>query len=139
MLSVDSHCYIILSFFFYIYGAPPDLHVPTPSFPTLRSSDLRRACDSFRASARPGLRASWRRRHGTGSARRRRLARAPRPGSRAPRGRRSEEYKSELQSIMRITYAVLCVKKKTNNEESTPYETNKIHRQDREKVNDGKT
>src|SRR3546814_3149634 len=30
------------------------------------------------------------------------------------RGRRSEEHMSELQSLMRISYAVFCVKKKTN-------------------------
>src|SRR3546814_5156728 len=28
---------------------------------------------------------------------------------------RSEEHTSELQSLMRISYAVLCLKKKTNN------------------------
>src|SRR3546814_3345481 len=30
-----------------------------------------------------------------------------------PRGRRSEEHTSELQSLMRISYAVFCLKKKT--------------------------
>src|SRR3546814_1574340 len=30
-------------------------------------------------------------------------------------GRRSEEHTSELQSLMRISYAVFCLKKKTNN------------------------
>src|SRR3546814_4126173 len=29
---------------------------------------------------------------------------------------RSEEHKSELQSLMRISYAVFCLQKKTNNE-----------------------
>src|SRR3546814_7644614 len=29
-------------------------------------------------------------------------------------GRRSEEHTSELQSLMRISYAVFCLKKKTN-------------------------
>src|SRR3546814_8637009 len=29
-----------------------------------------------------------------------------------PRGRRSEEHTSELQSLMRISYAVFCLKKK---------------------------
>src|SRR3546814_1129103 len=29
--------------------------------------------------------------------------------------RRSEEHTSELQSLMRISYAVFCLKKKTNN------------------------
>src|SRR3546814_8218252 len=31
----------------------------------------------------------------------------------APRSRRSEEHTSELQSLMRISYAVFCLKKKT--------------------------
>src|SRR3546814_8159661 len=32
---------------------------------------------------------------------------------RSARGRRSEEHTSELQSLMRISYAVFCLKKKT--------------------------
>src|SRR3546814_2344628 len=32
----------------------------------------------------------------------------------APRRARSEEHTSELQSLMRISYAVFCLKKKTN-------------------------
>src|SRR3546814_6744709 len=32
----------------------------------------------------------------------------------APRPARSEEHTSELQSLMRISYAVFCLKKKTN-------------------------
>src|SRR3546814_6736929 len=32
--------------------------------------------------------------------------------------RRSEEHTSELQSLMRISYAVFCLKKKTNNIQS---------------------
>src|SRR3546814_10443841 len=33
--------------------------------------------------------------------------------------RRSEEHTSELQSLMRISYAVFCLKKKTNNKYTT--------------------
>src|SRR3546814_6318308 len=33
---------------------------------------------------------------------------------------RSEEHTSELQSLMRISYAVFCLKKKKNNERKTP-------------------
>src|SRR3546814_6064398 len=33
--------------------------------------------------------------------------------------RRSEEHTSELQSLMRISYAVFCLKKKKNNTQST--------------------
>src|SRR3546814_3012837 len=32
---------------------------------------------------------------------------------------RSEEHTSELQSLMRISYAVFCLKKKTNNNQSS--------------------
>src|SRR3546814_10868608 len=32
-----------------------------------------------------------------------------------PKGLRSEEHTSELQSLMRISYAVFCLKKKKNN------------------------
>src|SRR3546814_4450191 len=42
----------------------------------------------------------------------------PRPARRAPR--RSEEHTSELQSLMRISYAVFCLKKKKK------YDTTKI-------------
>src|SRR3546814_2778925 len=43
----------------------------------------------------------------------RRTARlAPAQGTAAPVGRRSEEHTSELQSLMRISYAVFCLKKK---------------------------
>src|SRR3546814_6334073 len=34
---------------------------------------------------------------------------------------RSEEHTSELQSLMRISYAVFCLKKKKQNKKSTPY------------------
>src|SRR3546814_9870679 len=57
--------------------------------------------------------------------RRKRPARAPRPG-------RSEEHTSELQSLMRTSYAVFCLKKKKKkpkeqtiheeHEQSTPYQ-----------------
>src|SRR3546814_9662642 len=33
----------------------------------------------------------------------------------APQTKRSEEHTSELQSLMRISYAVFCLQKKTNN------------------------
>src|SRR3546814_13528950 len=50
----------------------------------------------------------------------RRILRAGRLAGPAPRlearpDRRSEEHTSELQSLMRISYAVFCLKKKTNN------------------------
>src|SRR3546814_10108450 len=36
---------------------------------------------------------------------------------------KSEEHTSELQSIMRISYAVFCLKKKHNNEDTYKYTT----------------
>src|SRR3546814_8376371 len=36
------------------------------------------------------------------------------------RGRRSEEHTSELQSLMRNSYAVFCLKKKTTQQEHRP-------------------
>src|SRR3546814_4151996 len=43
--------------------------------------------------------------------------------ARASRRRRSEEHTSELQSLMRISYAVFCLKKKTNRD-SNHYQNN---------------
>src|SRR3546814_1559946 len=39
------------------------------------------------------------------------------------RRRRSEEHTSELQSLMRISYAVFCLKKKTENQYYNSYST----------------
>src|SRR3546814_8078576 len=39
---------------------------------------------------------------------------------------RSEEHTSELQSLMRISYAVFCLKKKTNKKNATTYKTKPI-------------
>src|SRR3546814_4121857 len=39
---------------------------------------------------------------------------------------RSEEHTSELQSLMRISYAVFCLKKKNNNNKQTHKDTHKI-------------
>src|SRR3546814_2407167 len=105
-------------FFFYLHGGHLDLHVLTHSFPTRRSSDLRRwRCWS--TPVRPAPRRCWPA-HCTTTAARESLAAA-----RSARGRcrrccrwtmatrsRSEEHTSELQSLMRISYAVFCLKKK---------------------------
>src|SRR3546814_2181717 len=48
-----------------------------------------------------------------GGLRRRRSAPAGGPAAAPRRRRRSEEHTSELQSLMRISYAVFCLKKKT--------------------------
>src|SRR3546814_3250270 len=50
----------------------------------------------------------------------RRLVVAAQAGGRAqPPGRRAEEHTSELQSLMRISYAVFCLKKKITHKQHT--------------------
>src|SRR3546814_8764357 len=101
------HCLIICCFFVEGYGDHRDLHVLTHSFPTRRSSDL--------GATRPGFAVT--------------LDAAPTlPGIAAAlatieavlvtlldnsRQARSEEHTSELQSLMRNSYAVFCLKKIT--------------------------
>src|SRR3546814_5455764 len=43
-------------------------------------------------------------------------------------GERSEEHTSELQSLMRISYAVFCLKKKNHNKQKTHNQTRRITR-----------
>src|SRR3546814_6956167 len=43
------------------------------------------------------------------------------PSRRASRPRRSEEHTSELQSLMRISYAVFCLKKKNKTQQNNSY------------------
>src|SRR3546814_2038844 len=50
-----------------------------------------------------------------------------RPSQTTHHTRRSEEHTSELQSLMRISYAVFCLKKKTNTT-NTLYHTLDTHR-----------
>src|SRR3546814_5262161 len=51
-------------------------------------------------------------------------ARAARGAGRG--GHRSEEHTSELQSLMRISYAVFCLNKKTNNRSETTKPPSKL-------------
>src|SRR3546814_5689131 len=51
-------------------------------------------------------------------------ARSTRCSHRAWHGQRSEEHTSELQSLMRISYAVFCLKKKTKKTKNTTEEDN---------------
>src|SRR3546814_9865534 len=102
---------LVYYFFFYGFGDHRDLHVLTHSFPTRRASDLS-ACPASHS-------ACW-----SCSPRRRWPPRRPARNPRRSRGRRpttarSEEHTSELQSLMRNSYAAFCLKKKTN-------KTNKI-------------
>src|SRR3546814_2991044 len=88
-----SQLFLPYLFFFYSYGDHRDLHVLPHSFPTRRSSDLRQASGAAMAHPHPRL-----------------------PDGVRPEGldhlRRSEEHTSELQSLMRISYAVFCLKTK---------------------------
>src|SRR3546814_11695553 len=115
--------YVDYMFFFERYGDHRDLHVLTHSFPTRRSSDLENKGQERQDDARRQIEAANRpapeaerdqdreddRRH------------AEHMGQPVPR---SEEHTSELQSLMRISYAVFCLQKKTNKIIITPYITN---------------
>src|SRR3546814_12949448 len=101
----------MFNFFFYGYGDHRDLHVLTHSFPTRRASDLPVSVSRRR---QPGADGDQQRVHQlpiplppwrpaeVG----RRCAQSP------SLRRRSEEHTSELQSLMRTSYAVSCLKKK---------------------------
>src|SRR3546814_6859704 len=110
--------------FFVCYGDHRDLHGLSHSFPSRRSSDLAtpRSKVARSKAARPRLdRAeAW---LISGPTATRNLPPAPPSGSAAAWrsgttiplaiSRRSEEHTSELQSLMRLSYAVFCVKKQT--------------------------
>src|SRR3546814_9139036 len=49
------------------------------------------------------------------------------PGAASVAINRSEEHTSELQSLMRISYAVFCLKKKTKNEHRTNNKKHTLH------------
>src|SRR3546814_9934164 len=101
---------VLRVFFFEGYGDHRDLHVLTHSFPTRRSSDL---CSPLTVA---GAAAASRTLCGARSA----FPLNPRVGEPSTLrlsvravgvSRRSEEHTSELQSLMRISYAVFCLKK----------------------------
>src|SRR3546814_14639016 len=121
---------LILCFFCYMYADNLNLHILTHSFPTRRSSDLFLAPLTIRPTTR---RITKRSSHParmlttmtstTLSARNptwidRSASHGQKTGS-VTGGGRLEEHKSELQSLMRISYAVLCLKKKTYNNKKT--------------------
>src|SRR3546814_7343032 len=86
---------------------PPRSTRTTHSFPTRRSSDLN-ACWRCR------LHTSDRRSASLRASTRNKPFRAHSQLPPAFRNQRSEEHTSELQSLMRISYAVFCLKKKKN-------------------------
>src|SRR3546814_15970652 len=118
MLSLMFLCVWVVLCFFVCYGHPRDLHVLTHSFPTLRSSDLS-ASRSKTVVRSLSVDVSGTGRESIGPVDRQRgplssNARVSSNARRSSRVRRSEEHTSELQSLMRISYAVFCLKKKNN-------------------------
>src|SRR3546814_2470119 len=102
------------TFFFVIRRRPPrytrtDTLLPYTTL--FRSADARRLRPACDPAVRPGAGRIPHQR-GAGGAVRPRGARVP--GRVCGPGGRSEEHTSELQSLMRISYAVFCLKKKTN-------------------------
>src|SRR3546814_10180713 len=87
-----------------------------------RSAGCAPACSrpSSRTRSRPSRCTAWRARHRSN---RRTSGRSP-AAAQAGRSGRSEEHTSELQSLMRISYAVFCLKKK-NNKKKHDAKTNK--------------
>src|SRR3546814_13672090 len=100
----------LLCFFFLRIRRPPRSTRTDTLFPytTLFRSLLRR--NGFRSSARSTCAAFgiWNRRDNESAA------------------IRSEEHTSELQSLMRISYAVFCLKKKTIKNNHQPHKTKRI-------------
>src|SRR3546814_2188376 len=89
----------------------PDAAPPSPQgaglfYPAAQGKPSRLGADQLAGAVRGS---PARRRRGGALVRARRLTRQFR------RAHRSEEHTSELQSIMRISYAVFCLKKKTTN------------------------
>src|SRR3546814_8119358 len=115
-----------LFFFFSFIAHHLDLPVLTPSFPTRRSSVLSapRDCGGEPRSCRPAPsppRAGAAGPPPRAAARslRVRAVRACRPAHPRVRRDRSEEHTSELQSLMRQSYAVFCLKKKIKHTSNT--------------------
>src|SRR3546814_13560138 len=106
--SFYSRLFLSILFFFYLYSTNRDLHVLTHSFPTLRSSDL------FALRGTPNWVDYTRTLYATGSLVGAFAAGLPISDPVA----RSEEHTSELQSLMRISYAVICLKKKKYTEKT---------------------
>src|SRR3546814_9502773 len=109
-----------LYIFFKLYGYNRDLHVLTHSFPKRRASVLggrrvrkdprcRLSGRGRRRGSRRPPRDRWSRRGRKPSAK---PATKAAPARRVRTVKRSEEHTSELQSLMRISYAVFCLKKK---------------------------
>src|SRR3546814_1605103 len=109
----------MLCFFFECYGDHRDLHVLTHSFPTRRSSDLRVGAPLPDRLA--GVEQRVLQRLDALLHRGDHLGESGENENLQKRSYmlpflRSEEHTSELQSLMRISYAVFCLKKKNADE-----------------------
>src|SRR3546814_1967906 len=101
----------------YCTGDPRDRPVLTHSYPTPRSSDLDdsrhrqpvRGRQALQPACLPGLEVDVAPRPPHSNIR----SRTSSPGSQRATSARSEEHTSELQSLMRISYAVFCLKNKS--------------------------
>src|SRR3546814_5151033 len=129
----------MVMFFVSWYGDHRYLHVLTHSFPTRLSSDLTVATASAMIAAsrsRCSMRSSSRRwAISSGFTGEPPATITPRP-QRGPAGRigttsgairRSEEHTSELQSLMRISYAVFCLKKTNTSKNKQQQQHNHSH------------
>src|SRR3546814_6378790 len=99
----------------------------------LRAAGLAWRVDRAAQPARPGAVGAGRRAARRAAARAGAVDDRPADFARPPRQARSEEHTSELQSLMRISYAVLCLKKKktpthlANHTQTPPKNSTQIH------------
>src|SRR3546814_2543834 len=114
--------------FFLMIRRPPRSTRTDTLFPytTLFRSSRNFMCDTHNRSSSPGLKANYGyRRHYERrfyNHQRRQVSELGQDGL-AVAHDRSEEHTSELQSLMRISYAVFCLKKKTQQQHKTTRQT----------------
>src|SRR3546814_3066278 len=121
-----SCAFLLLMCVFHLFsscsGYPRDLHVLTHSFPSRRSSDLARS-DLTNPRTRLSAELAWL--PGVSPRKASLLVEGllydpfvARGGAGLPTLARSEEHTSELQSLMRISYAVFCLEKHTHHHQN---------------------
>src|SRR3546814_2021004 len=112
-LSLLSHCGLYMVFFFLMSRRPPRSTRTDTLFPYTTLFRSRRAGAGTLSFA------SGRTAHAVAPRRGQRAVRWRDLADRRRRWRRSEEHTSELQSLMRISYAVFCLKKKNKNKKKS--------------------
>src|SRR3546814_7107907 len=105
----------------YTYGHTLSLHDALPIWRRGRRAPARARTGRCRRHRRRRARSTWRCAKG----------RCPSARRRPRRSSRSEEHTSELQSLMRISYAVFCLKKKKAT--TVPKETPLIHTRNKQR------